>query len=67
MEDVGIFYGPLVPICILRPVDKFYGPLIHFVVIWYIFFLIWYFVRRKIWQPCPQPPKLPLRDSCPNG
>jgi hypothetical protein len=48
MEDVGIFYGPLV----------------HFTVFCYIlwtpgtvpgnlvyFFPFWYFVPRKIWQP----------------
>jgi hypothetical protein len=31
----------------------FYGYLVHFVVIWYIFATIWVYVEpRKIWQPC---------------
>jgi hypothetical protein len=33
---------------ILRPIDIFYGHLVHFVVVWYIF---WFAVPRKIWQP----------------
>jgi hypothetical protein len=39
-------------------VGIFYGHLVYFVVIWYIlllffgvFFPLWYFVLRKIWQP----------------
>jgi hypothetical protein len=35
---------------ILLPIGKFYGHLVHFVVIWYIS-PFWYFVPRKIWQP----------------
>jgi hypothetical protein len=34
LDDVGIFYGYLI---ILRPIGKFKGNLLHFVVIWYIF------------------------------
>jgi hypothetical protein len=34
MEDVGMFMAIRF---ILRPIRKFYGHLVHFVVIWYIF------------------------------
>jgi hypothetical protein len=37
---------------ILWPFGLFYGHLVYFVVIWYVFFLFWYFMPRKIWQPC---------------
>jgi hypothetical protein len=37
---------------ILQPFDVFYGHLLYFEVIWYIFSPFWYFVPRKIWQPC---------------
>jgi hypothetical protein len=37
---------------ILLPFDIFYGHLVYFVVIWYIFSHRWYIVPRKIWQPC---------------
>jgi hypothetical protein len=37
---------------ILRPLEIFYGLLVYFVVIWYISPRFWYFVPRKIWQPC---------------
>jgi hypothetical protein len=37
---------------ILGPIEIVYGRLMYFVVIWYIFSPIWYFVQRKIWQPC---------------
>jgi hypothetical protein len=33
---------------ILRPFVIFYGHLVS----WHIFFPFWYFVPRKIWQPC---------------
>jgi hypothetical protein len=33
------------------PIGKFNGHLLHFVVIWYIFFSFWFIVPRKIWQP----------------
>jgi hypothetical protein len=36
---------------ILQSLSIFYGHLVHFVVIWYVF-QFWYFVPRKIWQPC---------------
>jgi hypothetical protein len=56
------FYGQMVYILwpfgtfvvilsILRPTGIFYGHLVHFVVIWYIF-PFWYIVPRKIWQSC---------------
>jgi hypothetical protein len=34
MENLGIFYHHWV---FLRPLEIFYGPLVHFVVMWYIF------------------------------
>jgi hypothetical protein len=43
---------------ILWTLGPFYVPLLYFMDIWYsswkfgIFFPFWYFVRRKIWQPC---------------
>jgi hypothetical protein len=37
---------------ILLPFVIFYGHLVKFVVIWYKLFPFWYFVPRKIWQPC---------------
>jgi hypothetical protein len=37
---------------ILRPIVIFYGHLVHFVDIWYVFPRFWYVVPRKIWQPC---------------
>jgi hypothetical protein len=30
----------------------FYGHLVYFVVIWYIFTRFGFFGARKIWQPC---------------
>jgi hypothetical protein len=36
---------------ILRPLEIFYGHLVYFVVIWYIFPRFGIFVPRKIWQP----------------
>jgi hypothetical protein len=50
MEDVGIFYGHLVHFTVFC--NR------YFMDIWYglcafgIFFPFWYFVPRKIWQPC---------------
>jgi hypothetical protein len=44
MEDLGIFYGRLA----------------YYMAIWYIsprfgtFYLFWYVVQRKIWQPCKE-------------
>jgi hypothetical protein len=32
--------------------EIFYGHLVYFVVIWYIFYPFWYFGPRNIWQPC---------------
>jgi hypothetical protein len=49
MEDVGIM---------LWPFGLPYGHLVFFVAIWYIlwsfgqFFMFWYVIPRKIWQPC---------------
>jgi hypothetical protein len=46
MEKIGIFYAPLVFLCLPT---------------WYIFWLkgvfcpFWYVVPRNIWQPCFQP------------
>jgi hypothetical protein len=37
---------------ILLLLEIFYGHLVYFVAIWYIFAPFWYFVPRKIWQPC---------------
>jgi hypothetical protein len=37
---------------LLWPFDVFYGHLVNFMSIWYIFFTFWYVVPRKIWQPC---------------
>jgi hypothetical protein len=34
---------------IFRPIGLFYGRWKYFMAIWYI---LWYFVQRKIWQPC---------------
>jgi hypothetical protein len=45
MEDVCVFYGHLV---YLWPIGKFYGTLVHFVVIYSPF---WYIAPRNIWQP----------------
>jgi hypothetical protein len=49
MEDVGIFYGQLVHFTvfcyILWTFGKVHGNLVYF-------FPFWYFVPRKIWQPC---------------
>jgi hypothetical protein len=47
MEDVGILYDTW---SILWSFVIFYGHLVQFLVIWYIFPL-WYFFPRKIWQP----------------
>jgi hypothetical protein len=49
MEDDGI--------PILLPFGLFYGHFVYFVAIWYIlwlfgiFFLFWYVVPLKLWQP----------------
>jgi hypothetical protein len=51
MEDVGIVRAIL---SIIHPNVIFYGNLVHFVAIWYIFFPFWYVAPRKIWQPCVQ-------------
>jgi hypothetical protein len=51
MEDVGIFNGHLV---YLRPFGVFYGNLLYFIVIWYIFSRFWYVVQRKICHPLVQ-------------
>jgi hypothetical protein len=48
-------------IYIFWPFGIFYGHLGYFMTIWCIcvhlvhFFLFWYHVPRKIWQPCPKP------------
>jgi hypothetical protein len=44
MGDVGIFMA------IVRPNGTFYGHLVQFVDIRYIFFPFWNVVPRKIWQ-----------------
>jgi hypothetical protein len=41
MENVGIFMA----------IQNILSHLVYFVVIWYIFYPIWYIVRRKSWQP----------------
>jgi hypothetical protein len=61
MEDVGTFFGHLVYFTVV-------GHLVYFTVVCYIlwtfgiaggnlvyFFPFWYFVPRKIWQPCLGP------------
>jgi hypothetical protein len=52
MEDVGIFYDLLVfftAICsLVRAFGVCYGNLLYFS-------RFWYFVPRKIWQPCTTP------------
>jgi hypothetical protein len=52
LEGLGI---ENVGICILSPFGlfygHFYGRLVYFVVIWYIFSRIGMFGPRKIWQP----------------
>jgi hypothetical protein len=49
MEDVGIFMA----FCLLYVQMEyiFYGHLVHFVVIWYIFIPFWYVVPSNILQP----------------
>jgi hypothetical protein len=49
----------LVYICILwtfgqflRTLGRFYGHLVYFVVIWYMFPVFGNVLPRKIWQPC---------------
>jgi hypothetical protein len=37
---------------ILRSLKIFYGHLVYFVAIWYIFSPFWFCGPRKIWQPC---------------
>jgi hypothetical protein len=49
MKDNGIFYGHLVH---LRSFVTFYGHLVQFVAIWYIFTCFGILKPRKIWQPC---------------
>jgi hypothetical protein len=44
-----VLLWPSLPI--LPPNGIFNGHLVHFVVIWYIFFPFWYVVPIKIWQP----------------
>jgi hypothetical protein len=51
MENVGIF---MTIWNILRPFGTFYGNLVQFVLIWYIFFRFGMFGPRKIWQPFPK-------------
>jgi hypothetical protein len=55
MEDVGIFFGHLVHFTvfcyILLALGKVRGNLIYFIP-------FWYFVPRKIWQPCLQGQKV---------
>jgi hypothetical protein len=56
MEEDGIFYGHLVHFMvfgyILWTFGKVCGNLVYF-------FPFWYFVPRKIWQPCFTHAKLP--------
>jgi hypothetical protein len=56
MELVGIFMTIL---SILTAKLCFYDNLVHFVVIWYIFFPFWRVVQRKIWQPSRTLEKVP--------
>jgi hypothetical protein len=46
MEDAGIFI-----LSILRPNGVFYGHLVHFVVIWYIFSRLGMLYREKSGNP----------------
>jgi hypothetical protein len=49
MEDVGIFYGQLVHFMAFCYILWTFG-LVHGNLVY--FFPFWYFVPRKIWQPC---------------
>jgi hypothetical protein len=37
---------------IIWPFGLFYGHLLYYTAIWYIFSTFWYVVPIKIWQPC---------------
>jgi hypothetical protein len=57
MKYLRIFYDHF---GILRPFGVFYGHLVYFVVIWYVYiFPFWYVTPTKIWQPC-----LGVRPNC---
>jgi hypothetical protein len=66
----GIFYGHLVYFTAiwstLKPFGIFCGHLVFFIAKWY-FFLLWYFVERKIWQPWLRPLLFLLRRSISDG
>jgi hypothetical protein len=49
MEEVGIFYGPLVNFNLFCYILWTFGIVCGNLV---YFFPFWYFVPRKIWQPC---------------
>jgi hypothetical protein len=56
---IYIFSIQKLPIWVnFEDVGTLYGHLVYFTAIWYIiwpfgiFFMCWYFVPRKIWQPC---------------
>jgi hypothetical protein len=51
---------------ILQPFCIFCGHLVFFIAKWY-FFLFWYFVERKIWQPWLRPLLFLLRRSISDG
>jgi hypothetical protein len=48
--NVGKFWEGLSMEDVLWPFGTFYGNVVYFVAIWYIF-LFWYVVPRSIWQP----------------
>jgi hypothetical protein len=50
MKDVGIFYGHLVHFAVFSYILWTFGTYRSWK--FGIFFPFWYFVRRKIWQPC---------------
>jgi hypothetical protein len=55
MEDIGIYF---LAVWSVSHQSGNCGNLVHFMVIWNTFFRIWYFLPRKIWQPCSdQPPR----------
>jgi hypothetical protein len=49
MENVGIYFMSIWSI--LQPLEIFYGHLVYFVVIWYIFPRFGVLYTLEIWQP----------------
>jgi hypothetical protein len=48
----AVFSGPSISFVVMYIFGICYVNLIYFLVFWYIFFLVWYIVTRKTWQPC---------------